>query len=54
MWVTLVEMPNSRDMEPEEITFSSQTVPQWRDEVTNPPSNLSTQNCSRGKEMQGQ
>ena len=27
MWVTLAEMPNSGDMEPEETTSSSQTGP---------------------------
>jgi hypothetical protein len=40
-------MPNSGDMNPEEISSSSQTGPQWKDGDTNPPSS-----CSCLKEMQ--
>lgn len=43
IWITLAKVPHSGDMEPEEITSSSQTGPQWRDVNTNPPTELSAQ-----------
>jgi hypothetical protein len=54
MGMTLAEMPNSGEMEPEETTSSRQTGPQWRDGVTNLPLKFLTQNRSCLKEMQGQ
>ena len=56
MWVTLANMPNSGDMEPEEVTSCSQTGPPLRDKDkdTNPSTILSTPNLPCLKEMEGQ
>ena len=52
MWVTLANMPNSGDTEPEKTISHSQAGSLNGD--TNSPTKLLTQNCFRLNEMQGQ
>jgi hypothetical protein len=48
MGMTVVEMPNSGEMETEKTISSG---PQWRDGVTNPTTNFLTHNCSYQKKF---
>jgi hypothetical protein len=54
MWMILAEKSNSENMEHEEATSCSQAVTPVEKLKTNPPTELSTQNLSCLKEIQGQ